>query len=132
MSEGRAVPKQQRGITTRTHIIEAGNTVYEREGRDYFKTQDVQKECGVSIGTIYRYFVNRVDLLDAVMEYRKANGLEKTQEAAPEADSKALAALETIEKIKNWCMLVIEKGEGEGDLKVAGSFMLSEIEKRGL
>lgn len=131
MSE-RTTPKQQRGIDTRTAIIEAANAVYERDGRDYLKTQTVQQESGKSIGTIYRYFTDRGALLEAVVSYRVEKGLEEAPapvQASPVTDSTAVDALAAI---KRWCQRVIEAGEGKHDLKTAGTFILSEIEKRGL
>lgn len=138
MPEARITPKQQRGIDTRTRIIEAANAVYEEVGRDYFKTQTVQKQSGLSIGTIYRYFENRVALLAAVIEHRVSQGLEQPSETSgvptpsPEAHDRGKDALEAVEKIKAWCQKVIIAGEGKADLKTAGEFMLREIEQRGL
>lgn len=132
MSDVRVVPKQKRGIDSRTHIIEAANVVYERKGRDYFKTQDVQKESGMSIGSIYRYFKDRVTLLDAVMAYRVEQGLEDAPAAPVAAPAEDSVARETIQAIKDWCEMVIVKGEGAYDLKTAGEFILKEIEERGL
>ncbi len=127
----RTTPKQARGITTRTRIVEVANDIYERTGRDYFKTQDVQKESGVSIGTIYRYFKDRVAILDAVMAYRVEKGLDKapTPAETPAEDS---VALSTIQDIKDWCARVIERGEGLHDLKTAGELISKVISDRGL
>lgn len=131
----RTTPKQQRGIDTRARLVEAANAVYEREGRDSLKTQDVQKESGLSIGTLYRYFSNRAEILEAVMAYRVSQGLEEAPEAAqasPVVDERAATAIDAVEAIKNWCLKVIDRGEGKHDLKTAGQFILKEIEQRGL
>lgn len=51
---------------TRTKIIDAAKNVYDIVGRDRFDTNLVAAHAGLSIGTIYRYFENRIDLMDAV------------------------------------------------------------------
>lgn len=131
----RTTPKQQRGIDTRARLVEAANAVYERDGRDSLKTQAVQKESGLSIGTLYRYFGNRAEILEAVMAYRVSQGLDEApvaSQTAPASAEQSGTAVDAIEAIKNWCLKVIERGEGKHDLKTAGQFILREIEQRGL
>lgn len=59
-------PQQRRAHETRERILAAAREVYEEKGRDRFITSDVAARSGRSIGTIYRYFENDVDLLDVI------------------------------------------------------------------
>ena len=66
----RAVPQQTRSLERKRQIVEAAFAVIKREGRDQFTTEQIAVEAGVSIGTIYRYFNDRVDVLDELFPYR--------------------------------------------------------------
>jgi hypothetical protein len=52
-------------------IEQAGRQVLRRLGRDRFTTQDVAVEAQMSIGTVYRYFCSREDLLDHLWPDRR-------------------------------------------------------------
>ena len=52
-------------------IVAAALIVLARNGRDRFTTADIAAEAGVSIGTIYRYFADRVAILDHVWPNRR-------------------------------------------------------------
>jgi hypothetical protein len=69
-AELRHTPKQVRSTATLEKIAEAGRTVYNMEGRDTLNTAMVAKVAGVSIGTFYRYFDDRVALLDHIAPNR--------------------------------------------------------------
>ena len=71
----RAEPVQLRGIRRKENIIAAARDIYNEQGRDMFNTEAVAKRVGCAIGTIYRYFENRVDLMDAVAPDRDREGV---------------------------------------------------------
>lgn len=73
----RTEPVTAKGIETKARIIRATKAVYEKVGRDRLDTQLVADEAGVSIGTLYRYFEDRVDLLDHAVPNRDRELLDK-------------------------------------------------------
>lgn len=66
----RLAPKQSRALTTLDHLTDAAQRVLDRVGPDYLTTGDVAEEAGVSIGTVYRYFEDRVAILDVLQPHR--------------------------------------------------------------
>lgn len=62
----RQQPVQPRGHERREAILAAARDLYDEVGRDDFRTEDLAVRAGCSIGTIYRYFKNRVDILDQI------------------------------------------------------------------
>ena len=54
---------------TREQIIEAGYACVARYGVTRTSVEDVAQAAGVSRATMYRYFANRSDLIDAVVTY---------------------------------------------------------------
>lgn len=62
----RAEPVQRRGHATRTRLLRAALAAIQEKGRDGFTTSDVADGAGVSIGTVYRYFDDRVAILRAL------------------------------------------------------------------
>jgi Bacterial regulatory proteins, tetR family len=56
-------PTQVRSQLTIERIEAAALTAINRFGRDRFSTSDVAELAGVSIGSVYRYFPDRVALL---------------------------------------------------------------------
>lgn len=62
----RAEPIQSRAVARRESILAAAREVYDEKGRDAFDTKDVAARAGCAIGTLYRYFEDRTDLMDAI------------------------------------------------------------------
>lgn len=50
-------------------ILEAAMTVFSRDGYDRASVQEIAREAGVSVGTIYNYFPGKRDILTALMEH---------------------------------------------------------------
>jgi AcrR family transcriptional regulator len=50
-------------------IVKAARTCFVRFGTEKTSMSDVAKEAGVSRGTVYRYFQDRADLIEAVFAY---------------------------------------------------------------
>lgn len=68
----RVMPKQSRAQTRIESILDAARTHYAEVGRDRFNTGDVARLAGCSVGTVYRYFEDRVAILDAIDPNRDA------------------------------------------------------------
>ncbi|PPI40763.1 MULTISPECIES: TetR/AcrR family transcriptional regulator [unclassified Rathayibacter] len=59
-------PLQERAHRTRATIIASARQIIVEVGRERATTAQVAARAGVGIGTLYRYFVDFADLLDAV------------------------------------------------------------------
>lgn len=73
----RVEPKTLRGYQRVEQIMNAARVVYKRDGRDRLTTEAVAREADCAIGTVYRYFEHRVDLLDAVAPDRDREGVKE-------------------------------------------------------
>jgi len=62
----RKQPRQARSRATVAAIVEAGARILGRGGWTAFNTNAVAALAGVSIGTLYQYFPNRLALVEAV------------------------------------------------------------------
>ncbi|MGE0233204.1 MAG: TetR/AcrR family transcriptional regulator [Flavobacteriaceae bacterium] len=60
----RRMPRDQRVSA----IMDMARTVLRDKGYEQFSTADVAERCGISEGTIYKYFVNKRDLMIQVAE----------------------------------------------------------------
>lgn len=70
-------PKTLRGFQRVEQIKAAARVVYKRHGADFFTTELVAQEADCAIGTVYRYFEHRVDLLDAIAPDRGNEGIKE-------------------------------------------------------
>ena len=62
----RKEPRQARSIATVEAIIEAGAHVLSELGWAGFTTNKVAEAAGVSIGSLYQYFPDKLALVDAI------------------------------------------------------------------
>lgn len=62
----RAAPVQARSNKRLTALLDAAATIVQRRGYEELTTAAVAKEAGASIGTVYRYFEDRVAVLKAL------------------------------------------------------------------
>lgn len=62
-----ALPKTTKGRRTRSLLVDAGRTVFARDGYVDARMSDVATEAGVSLGALYRYFGNKEDLFVQVI-----------------------------------------------------------------
>ena len=62
----RHAPIQDRANQRVSTILSAAETVIKTLGRDSFTTKDIADLAGCAVGTVYRYFPNRVAVLDAL------------------------------------------------------------------
>jgi AcrR family transcriptional regulator len=81
-------PRQERAVRTVRSMLTAADQMIARDGFDRFTTADVAQAAGVSIGIVYRYFTDRVAILDALYPDR----YELLRPGALEARDKAVAA----------------------------------------
>jgi AcrR family transcriptional regulator len=62
----RKVPRQARSRATVEAILQAGARVLGNRGLDAFTTNEVAEVAGVSIGSLYQYFPDKLSLIDAI------------------------------------------------------------------
>lgn len=68
----RVSPTQTRAQQRIEQILDAARKHYDEVGRDRFNTGDVARLAGCSVGTVYRYFEDRVAIMDAIHPNRDA------------------------------------------------------------
>lgn len=59
-------PKQERSKKTVEAIVEAGFIFISKEGKEALTTTKIADIAGVSVGTLYEYFSNKEEILDAM------------------------------------------------------------------
>jgi AcrR family transcriptional regulator len=64
----REPPPTARGVRTRTALVHAARTVFERDGYLDARLTDITKEARLSTGTFYTYFDNKEEIFAAVLE----------------------------------------------------------------
>ena len=64
-----AAPVSGRQVARRVRILRAASDVAARDGLAGVQMQDVAKEAGVALGTLYRYFPSKPYLFTAVFEW---------------------------------------------------------------
>jgi AcrR family transcriptional regulator len=76
-ARGRRPPPEQLVERRRREIIEAAYEVFSRKGYSATGIADIAEELGIGHGTFYRYFKNKRDILDQVVDY----GVERIMDA---------------------------------------------------
>ncbi|PAU51281.1 hypothetical protein BZL41_26770 [Pseudomonas sp. PIC25] len=61
-------PSQQRSQQMVEILLEASGRVIERQGLGSLTTNRVAAEAGVSVGSLYQYFANKQELLEALLD----------------------------------------------------------------
>jgi hypothetical protein len=123
-------------------IREAALAHYNAVGRDKFNTAAVAAAAGCSIGTIYRYFANRIALMNDIAPDRDQvapadkplipEKIEVVVEKVPQDVQDRLdSAAKTLAEMRAWGQQLADKGEGKGNLKVAGEALLNLMTERG-
>lgn len=85
MTSGQARPLRADAERNRARIIEAATAAFARSGLDV-SLEEVADEAGVGIGTLYRRFSNRDELIGACFERRLAAYARAAEEALAAAD----------------------------------------------
>lgn len=84
------VPKQVRSQHKKHALFESGQQLFAEKGYDHTTTKDIASHAGVSIGTFYRYFEDKRQLLLAIINERIEQMMppevEWTNQTDPERD----------------------------------------------
>lgn len=80
---------------TRSSILETAKTLLRRFGEDKLTIVDIARSLGMSHANIYRYFKNKTEILDAIIE----EWLEKIEDLLKEISLKPGAASERLETL---------------------------------
>ncbi len=82
--------KRERADTTANHarIIDAARTMFAAQGFDV-EMREIAARAGVAVGTLYRHFTNRDDLLRAVLAHTFADAIAHFHAAAALPDAQA-------------------------------------------
>lgn len=62
------VPKTPRGERTRQKVFDAARVVFDRQGFAGSRVSDIVEGAGIALGTFYRYFHDKTDVLAALLE----------------------------------------------------------------
>jgi AcrR family transcriptional regulator len=87
----RKQPKQARSRETIEVLLAAGIQILARRGWTAFNTNSVAEAAGVSVGTIYQYFPNKLALLEAIRQRHLAEVLDALASAGRETTVAAKA-----------------------------------------
>jgi AcrR family transcriptional regulator len=79
-------PRRSDARRNRERIVAAARTLFAREGLDA-SVEDITREAGVGMGTLYRHFPTKDDLIDAVLEDALAELVAFAERAAAETDA---------------------------------------------
>ncbi|PWK81213.1 TetR/AcrR family transcriptional regulator [Fulvimonas soli] len=74
----RRAPAQARARQTRALILEAAIRLLEKRGLRAFSTNRLAEAAGFSVGTIYQYFENKQEILDALARHERDRRLART------------------------------------------------------
>lgn len=96
----RRAPAQARARQTRELILEAAIQLLEKRGLRAFSTNQLATAAGFSVGTIYQYFENKQELLEALARHERDRRLARMKEVltarAREAGNAGLSLRERI------------------------------------
>jgi AcrR family transcriptional regulator len=95
----RRSPSQSRSVVTVAAIFEAAIQVLLKEGMHRLTTTRVAERAGVSVGTLYQYYPNKLALLNAVLERHLDGVAEAVEDAARKANAKPLSSM--VESVVN-------------------------------
>lgn len=65
-ADRRHKPKQLRGVETRNSILEAAMVIFAERGYEQTTTHQIAGHAGISVGTIYRYFSDKENILKEI------------------------------------------------------------------
>ena len=93
MNDGES--KRADAITNRAKLLEAAKTVFAESGLD-LEVHDVASRAQLGVGTLYRHFGNREDLLRALISHVLEDALEQMRLAAQSSVDDPRAALQAL------------------------------------
>jgi AcrR family transcriptional regulator len=112
--EPRKTPIQARSAVTVEAISEATIQVLLSHGAERLTTTRVAERAGVSVGTLYQYYLNKQSLLFAVLEHHLNKVAERVEAACESACHKPLA-----EMIKEMVEAFVDAKMERADVSVA-------------
>src|ERR1700756_5018108 len=80
-----ARPLRQDAARNRERLVLAAREVFRRKGLEA-PLEEIAREAGVAIGTLYNRFTTRDELIDAALEPLAGRAVELAEEAAREED----------------------------------------------
>ena len=95
----RKAPRQRRSQVMVDVILQAAARVLAKSGWAKFNTNEVARIAGVSIGSLYQYFPNKLALAEAIRQQHLAAILQVLAGATTEEDSLAIRVERLIEGI---------------------------------
>ena len=93
-----------RDKTTRDHIVEAADKLFYRHGFEHTSFSDIADVVQISRGNFYYHFKSKDEILDAVIEARRAKTLKMLERWE-------LEAKEPIERIRSFIHILIANGD---------------------
>jgi AcrR family transcriptional regulator len=138
--ELRNEPVQKRSQDRLEALLEAARLVWAEVGRDRLTTGMVAEKAGCSIGTVYRYFPDRVMILDAIAPDRDAHlvGQLSADEAASvarfgfdrPAEDSALVAF--VEEVRDTMAKAVELGQVNVMVNAGSMYGLAKLALAGV
>jgi AcrR family transcriptional regulator len=94
-------PQQSRSRTTFSVILDAAIRILDREGSDAATTSRIAEVAGVSVGTLYQYFGNRDQILQALQqrEFERASVMMQRVLSNPEGAQDRDVARSVVEEL---------------------------------
>lgn len=84
----RKEPRQARSRATVEAVVEAGARILSKQGWSGFTTNKVAEAAGVSIGSLYQYFPDKLSLVDAIRRRHIDDSLDAVRNALAETESR--------------------------------------------
>lgn len=106
-------------LRRRADIVEAALTVFDRQGFEAARMEDVAAEAEIAKGTVYLYFKNKQALLEGVIQAVVKPAVNAVEQAA--ADHSQTAAQRLVRQIE-----VIGDRLGRGQMKTVLRLMIAE------
>jgi AcrR family transcriptional regulator len=97
-------PRRRAGRANRARVLDSADQVFARQG-EAGSTEEVAALAGVGIGTVFRHFPTKADLLDAVLT-RRFDRLTERATALLDAD-------DPIEALEAFLMFMIDEAPGK-------------------
>jgi AcrR family transcriptional regulator len=97
-------PRRRAGRANRARVLDSADEVFAREG-EAGSTEEVAALAGVGIGTVFRHFPTKADLLDAVLT-RRFDRLTERATVLIDAD-------DPIEALEAFLMFMIDEAPGK-------------------
>lgn len=122
MAQGQQGVRSSSQLQRRKKIINAAASLASRGGVEAMQMRTVAERAGVALGTLYRYFPSKMDLVVAVVS-EELNLLEGSiQKRPPRAESKASRAVEVLMRATRGLMREPELAEA-----LIRSLLLSDV-----